>query len=107
MNNAEQWTSARFFERLDFFLKDRDWKLTDLGTATDITTQSLYAMRKRHTLPSLTSLCTICDALEISLTDFFNISPEGNPEVIAITQCAKEMPAEARAALCILVRRIK
>lgn len=106
MNNAEQWTSERFFERLDAFLTARNWKLTDLGTATDITTQSLYAMRKRNTLPSLTSLCTICDALDISLTDFFNTDPDGNPDVIVLRQRIQDMPAEVLAALSTIMSHI-
>ena len=106
MNNAELWTSTRFFERLDSFLLAKNWKLTDLGIAADITTQSLYAMRKRHTLPSLTSLCTICDALGISVADFFNLDASDSPSALVIKQRVDALSDEALAALAALMPHI-
>lgn len=106
MNNADLWTSTRFFERLDAFLLSRNWKLTDLGVSADITTQSLYAMRKRKTLPSLTSLCAICDALGISLADFFSVESDESPAELVIKQRVKEITPEATDALAALMMHL-
>ena len=47
MSNVEFWTSEQFFARLDEYLKARGWKLSNLGVLADVTSQSLYALRKR------------------------------------------------------------
>ena len=106
MNNAEIWTSARFFERLDSFLHSRKWKLTDLGVSADITAQSLYAMRKRKTLPSLTSLCAICDALGITLADFFMIEAVERPAALLIKRRLNELSDETLDAIAALMIHI-
>lgn len=106
MNNAELWTSSRFFERLDAFLLSRNWKLTDLGVSSEISTQSLYAMRKRKSLPSLTSLCAICDALGISLSDFFSVESDESTAELLIKQRMKELSPEARDALVIIMMHL-
>ncbi len=51
--------------------------LYQLSLTANINADTLYKMRKRHTLPNLQTVCLLCDALEISLTDFF-IMPHDN-----------------------------
>lgn len=44
MDNSKLWTSAKFFERLDFFLSEKNWMLYQLCSDVDITVDAIYKM---------------------------------------------------------------
>ena len=71
INNSKFWTSEIFFDRLNFFLNNRKWSLYQLCLSADISVDTLYKLRKYRRLPTLRTVCIICDALEISLPEFF------------------------------------
>ena len=106
MNNIEFWSSEMFFSRLDAFLKARGWKISDIGNQTDITSQSLYALRKRNALPSLTTLCHICDAIGITLTEFFDVDSAQDADAIAVMLKVKSLPPTTVADLSKLVAHL-
>lgn len=106
MNNVELWTSAKFFSRLDAFLKARGWKISDLGNASEITSQSLYALRKRDALPSLSTLCHICDALGITLMEFFDIDSVQSTDAVAILLKMKSLPEKTVTDLARLISHL-
>ena len=106
MSNVEFWTSEQFFARLDEYLKARGWKLSNLGVLADVTSQSLFALRKRKALPSLTSLCSICDALGITLTEFFDVDSVRNADAMAISIKVKTLPKKTVADLARLVSHL-
>lgn len=106
MNNVEFWSSEMFFSRLDAFLKARGWKISDIGNQTDITSQSLYALRKRNALPSLTTLCHICDAFGVTLTEFFDVDSTRNADAVAIMLKVKTLPPKTVADLARLVSHL-
>ena len=106
MSNVEFWTSEQFFARLDEHLKVRGWKISDLGIMTDVTSQSLYALRKRKALPSLTTLCSICDAFGVTLTEFFDVDSTRNADAVAIMLKVKTLPPKTVADLARLVSHL-
>ena len=90
INNCNFWTSEIFFDRLNFFLNDRNWSLYQLCLSADISVDTLYKLRKHHRLPTLRTVCTICDALEISLPEFF-IMPFAAQEYSILLQKLKSL----------------
>ncbi len=106
MENSKHWTSDAFFERLDFFLKAHDWTLYQLCAHADITVDSLYKLRARRTLPSLQSVCTICDILGISLSDFFGTEIT-DPDRATILSSFDTLSDESVAILALLVKHLK
>ena len=44
MDNRKLWTSAKLFERLDFFLSEKNWTLYQLCSDVDITVDAIYKM---------------------------------------------------------------
>lgn len=106
MSNVDFWTSEQFFARLDDCLKARGWKLSNLGVLADVTSQSLYALRKRKALPSLASLCSICDALGITLTEFFDVDSVRDADAMAIALKVKTLPQKTVADLSRLVSHL-
>ncbi len=106
MSNVDFWTSEKFFARLDAFLKARDWKISDLGNSSDITSQSLYALRKRNALPSLSTLCHICDALGITLMEFFDVDSARTTDAVAVLLKVKSLPPNTVADLAKLVSHL-
>jgi len=106
MSNVDFWTSEQFFARLDDYLHARGWKLSNLGVLADITSQSLYALRKRNALPSLTSLCSICDALGITLTEFFDVDSVRSADAMAISLKVKTLPPKTITDLARLVSHL-
>ncbi len=58
INNCNFWTSEIFFDRLNFFLNDRNWSLYQLCLSADISVDTLYKLRKHHRLSTLRTVCT-------------------------------------------------
>lgn len=56
MDNSKLWTSAKFFERLDFFLSAKNWTLYQLCSDVDITVDAIYKMRRRNLETGLLNL---------------------------------------------------
>ncbi len=106
MENSKLWTSEVFFERLDFFLKAHNLTMYQLCSGVDLTADSLYKMRSRHSLPSLRSVCIICDALGISLSEFFETEIT-DPNSAAIMSSLDTMSNDSLSALTILVKCLK
>ena len=50
---------------------DRNWSIYRLSIESDIPQSTLTNMFNRETLPSITTLSSICSAFGISLSDFF------------------------------------
>lgn len=106
MENSKYWTSEAFFERLDFFLKAHDWTLYQLCSHADLTVDCLYKLRARHALPSLQSVCTICDILNISLSDFFGTEIT-DPHRATILSSFNVLSQDSLAVLSSLVNHLK
>lgn len=106
MSNVDFWSSEQFFARLEVFLKARGWKIFDLGTMTDISAQSLYSLRKRKGLPSLATLCSICDALGVTLTEFFDVDSVRNADAVAISLKVRTLPPKTVADLARLMSHL-
>ncbi len=105
MDNSKLWTSAKFFERLDFFLSAKNWTLYQLCSDVDITVDAIYKMRRRNTLPSLQSVCIICDALGLSLAEFFSVEIL-SPDCKAIMDSFETISNQSLSALAILVQHL-
>ena len=93
INNSKFWTSEIFFDRLNFFLNNRKWSLYQLCLSADISVDTLYKLRKYRRLPTLRTVCIICDALEISLSEFF-IMPFAAKEYCILLQKLKSLSDE-------------
>lgn len=59
------------YQRLTELLNDRGWTLYKLAKETGADKSYYYGMKDRKSMPSIETLEKICDALEISLSDFF------------------------------------
>ena len=57
--------------RIDNLAMERGLSRYELAHKAGIPQSTLYNMFERHTLPKLDTLELICDALEVSLSDFF------------------------------------
>ena len=106
MENSKLWTSAKFFERLELFLSERGWSLYQLCSEADITSDALYKLKHRKALPSLQTACTICDALDLSLSQFF-VSDNLSPDCSVIVSSFERVSAESLSALADIVRCLK
>ena len=106
MENCKLWTSVKFFERLDMFLTGRGWSLYQLCGDADITPDALYKLKRRNALPSLQTVCTICDALDVSLSQFF-VEDISNNNCSIIVSCFDRVSDESLSALANIARCLK
>lgn len=89
-NNLAYWTSERFFSRLEFFLEKKNITLNQLSQVSETSLFSLYQARRRKSLPTFTSICCMCDALEIDIWEFFDVKEEHSLEMdIVMSQMPK------------------
>lgn len=106
-HNSKYWTAERFFQRLDYFLEKRNMSLHELSGAAETGMSSIYQMRRRKTLPNLVSLCFICDALCISLYEFFATDDELTPEMHTVIADMHGVSVEGQKMLAQMVKFIK
>ena len=104
MNNVELWTADRFYRRLDYLLAERHWSLHRLSMKTDTSIASLYEMRRKRFLPRFKTLCMICDALDISLYEFFFANDDLSDDAYYILSGITSLSEEGQKILVALVK---
>ena len=69
-------------------LDAKGWTVNKLADEAGITHSTLYKlMNNKNVTPNLTTLESICNALEISLSDFFDDSYQLSPEATLLVTC--------------------
>lgn len=62
-------------KRIEELREERGWSLYKLGEEANLSPALLPNMYARKTLPSLPTLINLCEAFNISLSEFFNDEP--------------------------------
>lgn len=106
MEGDNVWTDIEFFERLDVFLKAKGWSLYQLCNETSVSHQTLYSLRKRSGSPNLQTICSICDALDITVSDFFNDNLALSPESVVIARQVNALSETDRQMVAWFVNRL-
>lgn len=104
MNNVELWSADKFYRRLEYLLKERRWSLHRLSIKTDTSAASLYEMRRKNFLPRFKTLCMICDALDISLHEFFFTDTNLTDESYHILSGIADLSEESQKVLISLIK---
>ena len=63
--------------RIDELRRERNWSIYKLADEAGITQSTLANMFTRKTLPSLTTLTQLCEAFNMSLSEFFYEGKKG------------------------------
>ena len=58
-------------EKIDKLRKEKGWSVNFLANEAMLTQSTIQSMLKRHTPPKIDILINICDAFEITLSEFF------------------------------------
>ncbi len=106
-SNANFWTSARFFRRLDFLLEQKGITFNQLSFMSETSISSIYQARRRKTMPSFQTLCCLCDALSIKLWEFFDTDAERTVEMEQVVSQMKSLSADSQSVLVALVKQMK
>lgn len=69
-------------DRLYYFLREKNMTINKLADLTEIRQSTLSNMINRKSVPKVDMLYKICDALEISLIEFLNVSPYNENKVV-------------------------
>ena len=75
-------------ERIEQLRKGRGWSQYKLSTEAGLTQSTLANMFSRKTQPSISTLKLICDAFEISLSQFF---AQGNDDTMILDEDEVEL----------------
>ena len=74
--------------RIQEFLDAKGWTINKLADEAGFTHSTVYKlMNNENRSPTLATLETICTALEISLSDFFDDSYNMSPEATLLITC--------------------
>ena len=77
-----------YISRIQELLDAKGWTVNKLADEAGITHSTLYKlMNNKNVTPNLTTLESICNALEISLSDFFDDSYQLSPEATLLVTC--------------------
>lgn len=69
-------------ERITKLREDRHWTEYQLAERSGLTQSTISSWYRKNMLPTIPSLCRICDAFEITISQFFM---EDNTSVIEVT----------------------
>lgn len=58
-------------DRIDFFMQERNWTDYRLAQESGLASSTIANLRRRHTVPSIATLESICKAFGITLSQFF------------------------------------
>lgn len=85
---------------------DRGWSIYRLSTESGVSQSTLTNMFNRETLPSITTLESICAAFGISMSDFFLETNEkksdNNEELLSLFSSA---PEDVQASILVILRQ--
>ena len=101
--------SMDILKKINKMRLDRNWSIYRLSIESDIPQSTLTNMFNRETLPSITTLSSICSAFGISLSDFFaeeNSSNEYSSSDKKFLDMFNSASKEAREAILCLLREI-
>ena len=82
--------------RIDELRKQRGWSINYLAMEAGLTQSTVNNLYMRQAEPKLSTLRAICDALGISLSDFFKEDEDAEDELIRLV---KRLSPEKKAAL--------
>lgn len=90
--------------RIDELRKEKGWSVNYLALEAGLTQSTLNNLYSRKTEPKISTLRAICEALGISLSDFFkeDVSPDDE-----LVRKVKSLSEENKAALLQLINHIK
>lgn len=91
-------------ERIDELRKERGWSINYLAMESELTQSTINNLYVRRTEPKISTLRAICNAFEISLSDFFNEKHDNDDELI---RYVRSLSKESKEALLILLKNIK
>ena len=92
-------------ERIKSLREEKGWPLYRLAEEAMLTQSTLNNMYKRKTLPSLVTLSQICDAFDITLSDFFN--ENSAKDEAEISSVYKKLNAKDRETVLALAKYLK
>ncbi len=79
-------------KRINTLRLERGWSIYRLSIEANLPQSTMINMFNRETLPSLSTLESLCGAFEISLSEFFREEPiEKIPEVEQITELYRSL----------------
>ncbi len=58
-------------QRIDTLMKERNWSAYKLSLQSGLSVSTITNIYRRHTVPSISTLESICDAFGITLSQFF------------------------------------
>ena len=94
--------------RIEELRKERGWSVYKLAEESGLTQSTLFNMRVRKTLPSITTLICLCDAFGVTLSEFF---AEGDESSLSydekkLVESYRRLPYKSRQAVLGLVESL-
>ena len=85
----------------------KNMKVVELAKKAHISQPYLSDIEKGRTTPSLDKLSSICDALDITLAEFFGSTSDHPPDFLQLIETAKKLSAEDRKLLIQFITNFK
>lgn len=80
----EGWTSTTIYNRILELCEEYGWTMNRLAEMSGMTQSTIYSYRYRNSIPKVETLIAICDALGITLTNFFLVKDDDVDELYVV-----------------------
>ncbi|MFR5832808.1 MAG: helix-turn-helix domain-containing protein [Acutalibacteraceae bacterium] len=91
-------------KKIDYLRKEKGWSINFLAMEAGLTQSTLNNLYSRKTEPKIATLRAICDALGISLSDFFKEDENLDDE---LTRKIKSLTDDNKKALLQIINNMK
>ena len=85
---------------------ERNWSVYKLSVASGISQSTLTNMFNRETLPSITTLECICDAFEITMSDFFEDEQESKTDESELLSLFRRVDESGKKAVLAILQEL-
>lgn len=100
-----KWNNITIYNRVLQLCEEQDVGIIKLSAMTGINPSTFYTYRRRKSMPSIETLVAMCDALNISLSEFFRTDEDDNRD--ALFNLINSISAESRKLLVEVAKRMK
>lgn len=79
-----RWNNITIYNRVLELCEEKEMGIIRLSSITGINPSTFYTYRRRKSMPSIETLVAICNALNISLSEFFCAGEEDSKNVLFV-----------------------
>lgn len=81
-----EWLVKNVLDTITSYREARNWSIYDLASEAGIKPTTISSWYRKNVMPTLPTLEKLCEAFNISMSEFFSVVESGEREPVVLTQ---------------------